>query len=254
MPLDNNDIILIEKYLDNDLSQAEHNLFNSRVKDEDFSEELKLQQSTANALEYLFKQQLKESLRQQLHTHKSDESQNKKTTVDFNKKYFYWAAAAIAFVIISIIAIRPGNTDAEALYLAYYKPYPVVNITRSLLNTNTHPAFEKYGEQDFQQAAVLFEQLLKDNTSGYNPALLQLLLGNCYLNTGEFQKAVTSFKNASNSADPILNQHAKWYTALALLRAGNQAETLRLLQELMRSDSMYKSQAGNLMDELKYTR
>lgn len=251
MPLSSNDIILIEKYLDDDLSQAEHDLFNSRVKDEAFSEELKLQQSTGNALKEIFKQQLKEEFRQQLHAHRSDESQNKKTTVNFSKKkYFYWAAAAIAFIIISIIAIRPGNTDAEALYLAYYKPYPVVNVTRSLPNTNTHPAFEKYGDQDFQQAAVLFEQLLKDNTAGYNPALLQLLLGNCYLNTGELQKAVTSFKNASDSADPILNQHAKWYTALALLRSGNQAETLRLLQELTGSDSMYKSQAGNLMDEL----
>jgi tetratricopeptide (TPR) repeat protein len=254
MPLSNNDITLIEKYLDDDLSADENDVFNSRIQDTAFTEELKLQQSTANALKHLFEQQLKEELRQQLGTYRQDELDSKKTTSRFNKTYFYWAAAAIAFVIIFILAIRQKSTSDEALYLTYYKPYHVGNSTRSLPASNNHLAFEKYTEGDFQQAAILLEQLLKDNTQGYNTALLQLLLGNCYLNTGELQKAVASLKSAANSDDPILSQHAKWYSALALLKLGNRSETLRLLQELTSSDSIYQKQAGNLMDELKNTR
>jgi tetratricopeptide (TPR) repeat protein len=253
MSLNRDDIELIEKYIDNDLSGEESISFQNRMKDEDFFEELRLQESTAMSIKRLQDLQLKEELRRHLAAQRDLE--NDGNTVRFsNKRYMYWAAAAIAIVIVSFFVLKQKNEPVGSLYLSYYKPYPMAGNTRGETNPAIHQAFEKYTAGDYREAAVLLQQLLAEKPSTYDHALLELLLGNCYLNLDESQKALASFKKARYGPDQLLKQHAQWYYMLALLKQEKLQEVRVVLKQIVQTRTIYHQQASTLLEQLEQHR
>lgn len=245
MPLDDNDITLIEKYIDNALSQGEAELFNSRLKDQTFYDEFKLQEAVAGSLKVVYRKKLKDELKQRLPEIRND-------VVPFRKRqYFYWAASVAVITVISLIFFFiQRQHSAGSVFVAMYKPYPAAPVTRGQAEVPEHPAFEMYRRGNYQEAATMFNQLISENNPAFNETLLQLLLGNCYLNTDHFDQAAICFKNVMDSRQGILEQHGKWYYALTLLKDNKIDQSVSVFTEIRDSESIYSHRAQEAIDQL----
>lgn len=251
MSLSEKDILLIEKFIDNDLSGEEREIFDQRIKDSEFNDELRFQERIAKSIHRVHHDELKAGLKAQL----ADKNYSNDGHVGGHKKanYIYWAAAVIVFICVGYYAVfnNAVENSPAALFVSYYKPYPVTTATRGQFDGLNHPALKKYHVGEYQQAAVMLEELVRDRARDFNESFLQLLLGNCYLNTGRLEEAKHRFLQVKNSGESIFRQHGGWYYALTLLKEDSLHEAASWLKEIETSGSVYSRQARELRSKLE---
>lgn len=249
MALPENDILLIEKYIDEELTESDRELVRSRMKDDFFSGELKFQVTVARAFRKMHEHELKNELKGHLRHY------NKGTRV-ISKPLpwatIYWAAAISAIVVASFLVLLQSdkNVAADTLFTAYYKAYPAAIVTRGHSHDLNNLAFQKYHNGEYATAAPLLAKLIEEGNDSYNESFLQLLLGNCYLNLHQVDKASTVFQKVMASDEKILAQHAHWYYTLALLKNHNLPQVLVELDNMINSNSIYSKQAQKLKEDL----
>ena len=245
MALDIQDILLIEKHLEKDLSPQEQEIFNSRLKNKTFVEELKLYKAAITSIEKVHQNQLKGELKQLLFQSKGVD----KSSPFFGKKPTYLAIVATITIImigVAILFFQSSKNNTELLFATYYTTYPLTTQTRGEENLSNHPALAKYNNGDYVMAAILLEQVLSKKNTKYKESLLYLLLGNCYLHTNNNEKAIKAFAMVMNSKEEILSEHGRWYYALTLLKMGKIDQLHRVLDKIKRSNSIYSEQATEL--------
>jgi tetratricopeptide (TPR) repeat protein len=249
MPLSENDINLIEDHLDENLSTEGATLFQSKMKDSSFIDEVVFRKKIVEGIHHYNSQQLKEELKQQLITRG-----DLKRDIGFGYIRYWPVAAAVAALIVALlwVLVPSGNQNrADDIYIAYYKPFSIATTTRGN-NLSESPAFDAYNSQDYQMAAALFEKLLAEtNPESTNITLFHLLAGNCYLNTNHLEKAISNFTIAMSSSDKILSQHGQWYYSLALIKQGNVKMANEELSAIINDGSIYAKQAVSILNKLK---
>jgi tetratricopeptide (TPR) repeat protein len=248
MILNEDDINLIDNYLNGNLRQEEKALFELKMSEKYFSDEFKLRASIIKGIEEFNRNQLKAELRSYLSDHVKIENENRSGKINFLS-----IAAAIVIILMSSLWILLHNKNSDTpdeIFAAYYKPYPVAITTRSG-QENLIPAFEKYQENHYQEAVVLLERIGSDEKKNVGNPFLQLIIGNCYLKMDRFDKATIAFQSVIDSNDLVLKQHAEWYMALTLLKSERIGESLAILGQIKAARSFYSKNAESLIKRIK---
>jgi len=244
----NKDIDWIERYLDRSITPEERKQMEKRFEVEP---EFKLVYNQHKQLiEGIRYSHLHDKLDQLRELEKSLAPIKAPTRQLFLSKYLVplAAAASLALVITTYILINQPPKP-EKLYAQYFKPYPNVfepTVRGELSNTEKRTlGFRAYDQADYQTAARIFRELIKDKKE---PSVL-LLLGNANLMLGNVEEAQNNFLTLIKDFDELDGQ-AKLYLGLSYLRQGEAEKAKLVLQELQEPDT-YSKKAKELLINLK---
>jgi tetratricopeptide (TPR) repeat protein len=212
------DIALVEKYFDAELNDAELKTFTTRLEsDENFKLLVEQEKALIAAVRYegaAANLQFLEDLESKL---------QKETPIRLSsappKWYYYAAAAVIGITVVVAVFMNSFKENPDQLFQAYFTPYP--NMFEPALRSNQSvdskrsEAFQAYEQGNYQKAATLFTDLLKDDKD----APMLLLLGNSNLILGNLEEAKANFITLNQDFDD-LDMQAKWYLSLCYLKSG----------------------------------
>lgn len=239
-------IDMIERYFDNEMTEVEKVNFQEKLKsDLELRHLFDREKLLINTIRF-------DGAKNHLAFFKELEKSLPDVTVEQKSSstwIYYAAAASVVILLVSgIYFFRAGDPAPTELYAEYFTPYPNVfepTVRGSEQATKRSLAFQKYEEGDYQQAADLFSELIADERE---PGML-LLLGNANLSLGKTEEAKSNFNEVIKTS--VENSvPAQWYLSLAYLRDGQTSsakETLRLLTE---SKNQYTKKAEDLLSRL----
>jgi len=184
----------------------------------------------------------------------TEESKVKRIPSVFTKRRFYYAAASAALLIATgglVQRLALTDLDNNAIFEKYYAPYDVTvtyrsgntEVDRLLLN-----ALERYEEKDYEQALILFEEVLETRE---NDLVVSLYSGISYMEEEKYQKATKSFNSIISHNDNLFIEQAKWYLAMCYLKTENTLKAKNVLNEIIKEESYYREQAAKVLKDLK---
>lgn len=242
-----NDIALVEKYFDAELSDAEMNHFTTRIEsDENFKTLFEQEKVLVGAIRH---QGLQGNL-QYLKALEANLQSNKhlKLNSPIKKWYYYVAAVTVGIVILGKVMLTSFNETPNQLFEAYFTPYPNMfepTVRGNSTATKRTEAFQAYEQGDYQKAAVLFRDLLKTNKE---PGIL-LLLGNANLVLGNIDEAEENFTDLNKDFDE-LDIQSKWFLSLCYLKSGEVERARTMLKELGETEISYATKAKELLEKV----
>lgn len=238
------DIGLVERYFDNELSPAEAQTLNERLKtDLEFRNIFDQERALIGSIRASGLRRdllhLKEVEKEILRSGKAPRG---------SIRMWYYAAAAIALFIVATVWLIPQRETPEELFQSYF--VPVVNAfettKRGLSETPERPAaYQYYDAQNFQMAADLFGEMLEQNKA---PELL-LLSANANLAIGNTDVARENLVVLIRDYDEM-DMPAKWYLSLCYLKQGDVAQARTVLEELERTQVSYTTKAKELLKKV----
>lgn len=239
------DINLVERYFDAELSAEELSHFNSRVEhDEAFKALFQREKIIIGAIR---NQGLIDNL-QYLKSVEEKIQGNQSHPAGLGRNWYYYAAAAVVALLIALTYLLPGQQSSEELFASYFAPYPNVfepTVRGNELTTDRTQAFQAYERKDYQTAVSGFKALLNVEEE---PGIL-LLLGNSNLMLGNTKEAQENFVTLINKYDD-LDLQAKWFLSLSYLRSGDKDSARKILEELGETDISYASKAKELLEKV----
>ena len=248
MPLKEQDHILIEKQLRRKLNVEDRKIFEERLNDPEFKNELNLQSD----LNIAFKAEGREHLKNQLKGFEKkiakDPSVKKKDAVRFSIGWVILVAASLALLLIAGNWFFNQSASHDQLYAQYFKDYPnvVAPINKSATNTDRRgEAFQAYELKKYQDALNRFVQL---NTQDDGVKLYQ---GLSEMALDHPEKAIEYFDSMRNTSS-LYYVPMNWYKALALLKMGKVNEAKVNLNVVIKDakTKAQKSQAVELLNKL----
>ena len=236
----------MERYFDSELSIDELQTFNSRVQtDAAFKSLIEREKVIIGAIR-------SQGLLDNLHYLKTIEEkiQGNHTQPAFARvqTWYYYAAAAVVALLIAVKVLMPSQQNSEELFAEYFTPYPNVfePTTRgSDLLTKRAEAFQAYEQKNYNQAALLFSELLSEKKESG----VLFLLGNSNLMLGQVTEARENFVTLINDFDD-LDVQAKWFLSLSYLKAGEEENARKILKELGETENSYASKAQGLLQKI----
>lgn len=154
------------------------------------------------------------------------------------------AVAASIALLIGIFFIITNNHKADpiALFENYYEAFSEVTLSPNSSDQQLKQIADKaYLEKRYEEALNAFKQINPLNSKQ------QIMLGICYLETGDYSSAIQQFeKNYSNIN---YKNDAKWYAALSYLKQDKIKESKNLLQQIQ--SGKYNTTAQELLQQLK---
>lgn len=247
------DIVLLERYLELSLTDAERKQVESRLRVDPGFKELYEQEKTIvkgirfshlkNQLQYL------NEVENQLPALSPD---TKEANVIFLKQFWKPLAMAASVLLVGALLFffaQQRTPLNERLYLSYFEPFdsPGSGLTRGGGNiqvTVKRRAYEAYDNGNYLQAATLFEQALNEE----DEAIVHLCLGNAYMKNNQWKKAEASFLQMLKEHNDLVTQ-TKWYLALVYVKENKTEKAKSTLWEITTS-STYGVKAKKLLEEL----
>jgi tetratricopeptide (TPR) repeat protein len=244
---------ILQKYLDNELSEKELTRFEQELNaspellvDLDLYKEVDEAIADTEVLD--FRAQLTD-LREE-----TRRSETGKRVFRFTRPWHYAASAALALLVaigLATVLGRPlSNND---LFAKYMKPYELVLTNRSVDNESTQLWMNKAQEQfingDFEAAIGSFEEVLEINS---NKMEAHFYMGESYMEIEQYQEASESFTRVIEHNDNLYIQKAEWYLAGCLL-AMDQTDLARRKFASIASSSnhFYKDDAAKILKRMK---
>lgn len=240
------DIALVEKFFDAELSAEELRHFNSRVEhDESFKALVHREKVIIGAIR---NQGLIDNLQYLKSIEEKIQGNQSYPTASGIKTWYYYAAAAVVALLIAFAFLLPGGQSNDELFAAYFSPYPNIvepTVRGNDVATDRTAAFQAYERKDFQAAATGFEELIDAKEE---PGLL-LLLGNSNLMLGNAKEAQENFITLINKYDDF-DMQAKWFLSLSYLKSGDTENARKILKELGETEVSYASKAKELLEKV----
>ncbi len=238
------DIDLIERYFENNMSDAEVGKVKERLEnDSEFQKLFNREKLLINTIRYQAAQQDLNYLKQ------LERSLNQNKVTNFHRYWYYFAAAACVGLIALAVLIPSFNRGSEPIFEAYFKPFP--NIFEPNLRSNTEPtsrtlAFLAYDQGDYKRASALFAALIKEKE---DPGML-MLLGNSNLMLEKTKEAKENFMDLIVNYND-LDLEAKWYLGLCYLKTAEIEQARNVFTEISRSENSYSVKASEVLEKLR---
>lgn len=159
-----------------------------------------------------------DQLRQRLKTifKEAQKEEQKKLKPRFSIGFYLGIAASVAAIVLFIYLLLGSNLDTDAIYAAYYKPYPSSFASRGAPDEeNLLKANQLYDEGKYDEAIPLLEGLIDTREED---GQVKLALGVCYLETDDIEKAQNIFQNIRADGILLYKDLAVWYLALSLIK------------------------------------
>ena len=255
-----NDVEMIEKYLNNELTETEVEFIELKLaSDPDF-------RKLANDLDLLIegvrkegakhsKDELIESLKHTISIELPDDDEEDSNVFPIKRVWVKWAAAAvIALVAVSTIIVGPFSSNSnEEIFASHFVPYEnnyysPVRGEEEIKNKEIHNAFFAYDNENYKLAAETFDKLQdhEDYKSSFT-----IYHGISYLAIGETDDAISILKSVDEDAG--MYNRAQWYLALAYIKVDTPNETEKakaILENLSNTTAKFGKQARELTEEL----
>jgi len=168
-----------------------------------------------------------------------------------NKKIRYISVAASAAAVIStgLFTLSQQNSTAESIFQQAYLPYEAAGFLRSApLASPSFKGIELYNERKYDEAISQFELVL--NEKSLNP-MSNFYTGLCYMEKGNYDKAIVSFKNVIVQKDNLFTELAEWYTALSFLKTNDKKDAYDILNKIVENKGYNHKSAKELLKKLK---
>lgn len=237
---------LIEKYLNNDLTDAEQKVFESKMHDPDFAETVRVYTEVSESLKAREKGAAGE--KELTHTLKTVSSEYfagaKKKGKLIPLRNIYWMAAACIVIALSFVFIINWQTG-QPTYSDYADYEPLALSSRSEEQTLTVSAEEAFNNGNFEEAATHLKQLLE--TDPDNPKL-KIYLALSYIETENYAQAHPLLLDVEQGKS-IFRSTASWYLALSYLKQGDRKASEKQLLKIP-EDSPYFEKARKLLGEM----
>jgi predicted negative regulator of RcsB-dependent stress response len=233
------DISLIHKYLEDDLTQEDIPLFKKRFESNpEFAAEVKKYTDMSLALRSVHKMKLasdKDGRVIELPDPMSwtsdlmplsikDKPEN---TVSQSRLWFKLAIAASLLLLISIGSIFVWQITRQPLHHQLFAAY----YTNPLEN-----------EQEF---------LSRSETFGEDAAALEKFMRAIqYMEQNKFKTAVEMLESITHTRESRLMDEVEWYLALCYLRTGKKEKAINLFVDILNSQSIHNAAARNIYHEL----
>ncbi len=244
---------ILQKYLDNDLSETELARFEQELNaSPELLVDLDLYKEVDDAIadtEVLdFRAQLTD-LREE--TRRSDTGRR---VFRFSRPWHYAASAALALLVaigLATVLGRPlSNND---LFSKYMKPYELVLTNRSVDNEVTqlwmNKAQEHFLKGDFESAIDCFDEVLEINA---NKMEADFYKGVSHMEIEQHQQASESFTRVIQHDDNLYIQKAEWFLAGCLLAMDETDHARRKLASIASTSShYYKDDAAKILKRMK---
>ncbi|MBQ4821401.1 tetratricopeptide repeat protein [Aquimarina sp. MMG016] len=177
-----------------------------------------------------------------------DEIKKEKTTPVINIFSTYFKIAASIIVILGLGTLLwnnfMGGNKAEDLYLAYYEPYPVEDVTRGEVVNESRVITDMYSRKEYSKAIPEFKKLIEFSVDEQ----YIIYLGNCFLNVNKEKQAIQEFEKITSNSRYF--EDAQWYLALTYIKLSNTKKAKNILAKIIQYDGVYKKVAVNLNSEL----
>ena len=256
MNIEEQDIVLIEKYLEGNLGAGEQETFENRMEgDPQFSQWVAQTENMVSGIKHAGRKDIAQQLSDLEATLPELDLEETSKVIELKpSRYRYWAAiaAGLALVLISSLFLLNyySETTDQDLFTAYYEPYSG-DLSRSGeedLSDKRAKAHYAYSIQQYDVAISLFEEVISQEPTSKE----RFFLGNAYLTKGEGVKAAKQFEEVLGDSDYPLQDQARWYLALSQLKAAKTALAKNTLEKITETPgSFYYEKAEELLDKLK---
>ena len=244
---------ILQKYLDNELSEKELSRFEQELNaspellvDLDLYKEVDEAIADTEVLD--FRAQLTD-LREE-----SRRSETGKRVFRFTRPWHYAASAALALLVaigLATVLGRPlSNND---LFAKYMKPYELVLTNRSVDNEVTtlwmSRAQEHFLKREYKLAIDCFDEVLFLNS---NKMEAEFYMGMSNMEIEQYVEASESFTNVIKHDDNLYIQKAEWFLAGCLLAMDETEHARRKLASIASTSShYYKDDAAKILKRMK---
>ncbi len=240
--------MIIIKYLDGNLDEAEKITFNQLIKNsEEFRKELENMEVIIASLKVSDRiRRFKEAkdFFQEL-----DQKNYKSSNI--RKSRAYWtigAAATIAFVLIAYLFLIPSDksTQPKELYAQYFEVFP---LSESLRKSQDLPlGLSAYKGGDYEK--VIF-YLDKPHTTDVLDVPVSIYLANAFLITSRYEKAEDRLSQALlDTTDPLHKHYLHWYLGLTQLALGKTGEANKTLAKISQESGPFQIKAKRVLREI----
>lgn len=256
-------IDLIEKYLSNELTDIEVELFNETLEnDEDFVRELNdIELLIAGIKKSAAKTTVEEKVRRFESSvkimDKDERPDSKKTIIRYIMKQPWMIAASLTFLLVtSVVLFNINSTPThQKLYTEFYKPFENNSNKRSVDIEDRNYwklALAYYDYERYDSALINFERTqISDFKGTINSPSFYLYKANTLMKLDRHTDARIIFQEMINDNDGMIIQ-AKWYLSMCYLHENNTKKLLPLLEEIAKVKASYYSRdAQKILDQLK---
>ncbi len=269
----NNDRLLIEKHLDNALNDAEKTLFNQRLEDADFKQEVALYTQAVQSVYRLGDDKIKAMLVKEQHKLEkkavatvAEAPQYKPLKMVFLRQKMALAASFLLLISVGLwflVGQNPPKTNGnEQVFQDAFTPHD--NLTyrseRSAKRggsdekakeklSNLQKAFVCYDGKEYGKALQFFD--LPDVVQQFPNDSLNLYKAVCFLALNKPDQALISLKTVENNPNSALHEASQWYLALTYVKINDTPKAKELLIALQhREENGYAKKASKLLGEL----
>ena len=261
--MDNVNQILIEKYLEGNLTAKEKAEFELRLaKDTELAKQFAEMQDFMLSMQVFGRNELKNELKavaeaEALPADLFAESTQKKTVKSegkvrplLSRKMVGIAAVVLALLVPTIILLNNQTVAPEKLYKEYFAVYPnmVAPIVRG--NASQKPleqAMEAYEGGDYNTAIQKLQNL---KVPASKKEGVQFYLAMAHLAKGEAKIAVEQFQKLQTQTLNNYQEQTQWYLAMAYLANKEVALCKQQLQKLAAKNGFYQKKAQALLSKL----
>lgn len=235
--------LLFENYLNKELSLDEITAFENRLRnDVAFKKQFEAYKETTQFLNLRFSAQapdFKENLKTIAANHFKEAAKKDVKVFLLQSKWF-----AIAAVLVVFMGVLFFNQSANPTFSDYNTHNEAQLVERSAQNASLQAAQEAFNTKKYDEAVVLFENVLLENSTSeielyYGISLLEID------KTKEAEKIFTSLKNGNS----VYKEEAIWYLALSSLKQKKLEDCKKYLQQITKDAEKY-SVAQKLLQDL----
>ncbi len=145
------------------------------------------------------------------------------------------------FYLILLASCQSPEADTSTVLEDYFQPYPnkVLTIDSSIAATTlAGQALRLYEQKRYDQAVVLFDELIQVERQVEARYRWLFYKGNAQLGQGQLEKALDTFSYIPGTHP--LYEDSRWYMALAFLQMDNKNAAREALQEISSQHEKYE--------------
>jgi len=247
--LHENDLMLIEDYLDGELQGDALQAFEQRLNTEpELSKEMQLFREVNTHLKAAHKAYKKKEWKAILD--ESKQPVQKKPAGNRRIIYLISAAAAAALLFFGIFTLFPGASSSNELAQQYWEDsssFLATSIERGSTDTDSQrlaDAFVQYKSSNYENSLQMLSTL--DNAND-EAGLLQAA---CFFQLDNTPKAIEILLPLVNNPQSMAKDEAQWYLALAYLKDQQPVAAQKLLNDIIARKAWNWKKAQSLSDQL----
>ena len=161
------------------------------------------------------------------------------------------SGAAVVLALVSVILVSQKNKPSSAdLYAEYFKPAEVgmsFRTAENAVSNELRTAMMLYESKRFDEAILLFEQILNDDDSRIG---LNLYSGISHLEVNRYDEADLRFKKIIDHKANAFIESAEWYLGLCYLLKEEEEEAIEVFREIADKKGYYAKDAKKILNKL----